>query len=55
MADPSDRPMRRTRLREADLAAAWREHAGEFIAWARTPGHDSYFRFHRDLFFEPHQ
>ena len=44
--------MRRTRLRDADLAAAWREHAGEFIAWARTPGHDSYFRFHRDLFFE---
>jgi SAM-dependent methyltransferase len=52
MADPPDRPMRRTRLRETDLAAAWREHAGEFIAWARTPGHDSYFRFHRDLFFE---
>jgi SAM-dependent methyltransferase len=44
--------MRRTRLADADLAAAWREHAGEFIAWARTPGHDSYFRFHRDLFFE---
>jgi SAM-dependent methyltransferase len=44
--------MRRTRLASADLAAAWREHAGEFIAWARTPGHDSYWRFHRDLFFE---
>jgi SAM-dependent methyltransferase len=44
--------MRRTRLPDADLAAAWREHAGEFIAWARTPGHDSYWRFHRDLFFE---
>jgi SAM-dependent methyltransferase len=44
--------MRRTRLPEADLAAAWREHAGEFIAWARTPGHDSYWFFHRDLFFE---
>jgi SAM-dependent methyltransferase len=44
--------MRRTRLTSADLAAAWREHAGEFIAWARTPGHDSYWRFHRDLFFE---
>lgn len=44
--------MRRTRLADADLAAAWREHAAEFIAWARTPGHDSYWRFHRDLFFE---
>jgi len=44
--------MRRTRLADADLAAAWRAHSGEFIAWARTPGHDSYFRFHRDLFFE---
>jgi SAM-dependent methyltransferase len=44
--------MRRTRLPDADLAAAWREHAGEFIAWARTPEHDSYFHFHRDLFFE---
>jgi SAM-dependent methyltransferase len=43
--------MQRTRLLEADLTAAWREHAGEFIAWARTPGHDSYFRFHRELFF----
>jgi SAM-dependent methyltransferase len=44
--------MRRTRLPDADLSSAWREHAGEFIAWARTPGHDSYWRFHRDLFFE---
>jgi SAM-dependent methyltransferase len=44
--------MRRTRLGDADLAAAWRDHAEEFIAWARTPGLDSYWRFHRDLFFE---
>ncbi|MGH3074119.1 MAG: class I SAM-dependent methyltransferase [Gaiellales bacterium] len=44
--------MRRTRLPDADLTSAWREHAGGFIAWARTPGHDSYWRFHRDLFFE---
>jgi SAM-dependent methyltransferase len=50
--EPADRPMRRTRLEAADLGAAWREHAGEFIAWAGTPGHDSYWRFHRDLFFE---
>jgi SAM-dependent methyltransferase len=52
MPDPLDRPMRRTRLAEADLAAAWREHAGEFIAWAREPGHDSYWRFHRDVFLD---
>jgi SAM-dependent methyltransferase len=47
-----DRPTRRTRLEAADLAAAWRDHAAEFIAWARAPGHDSYLRFHRDVFFE---
>ena len=52
MPDLPDRPLQRTRLAAADLAAAWREHAGEFIAWARAPGHDSYWRFHRDLFFE---
>lgn len=44
--------MRRTRFGAADLAAAWQAHAEEFIAWARTPGLDSYWRFHRDLFFE---
>src|SRR5204863_10220435 len=42
--------MRRTRLPSADLAAAWHEHAPEFITWARKPGHDSYWRFHRDVF-----
>jgi SAM-dependent methyltransferase len=52
MSDPVERPLRRTRLSAADLAAAWREHAQEFIAWAREPGHDSYWRFHRDLFLE---
>src|SRR5204862_4272284 len=44
--------MRRTRRPSADLAAAWHEHAPEFITWARRPGHDSYWRFHRDVFFE---
>src|SRR4051794_10477882 len=52
MADRPDRPMRRTRLNDADLAAAWREHSSEFIAWARAPGHDSYWRFHRDIFLD---
>jgi len=43
---------RRTRLAEADLAAAWERHANEWIAWAREPGLDSYWRFNRDVFFE---
>jgi SAM-dependent methyltransferase len=42
----------RRRLDSADLAAAWGEHADAFVAWAREPEHDSYWRFHRDLFLE---
>lgn len=34
------------------LRDAWEAHAAEFIAWARTPGHDSYWRFHRDQFLD---
>src|SRR5919108_881746 len=49
---PPDRPLRRTRLESADLAAAWEEHAAEFVAWARKPDHDSYWLFHRDQFLE---
>jgi hypothetical protein len=26
----------------SDLRGAWEEHAAEFVAWARKPGHDSY-------------
>ena len=44
--------MSRTYLPEADLAAAWERHADAFVAWVRKPGHDSYWRFHRDLFLE---
>lgn len=50
MAQPPDRPLERKRLDSADLAAAWEQHAAEFIAWARKPGHDSYWLFHRDQF-----
>ncbi len=32
------------------LRDAWEAHAGEWTAWARHPGHDSYWRFHRDTF-----
>jgi SAM-dependent methyltransferase len=34
------------------LGEAWEEHAAAWILWARAPGHDSYWRFHRDLFLE---
>lgn len=43
----------RTRLGpETDLAAAWEERAGAWVAWARKTHHDSYWKFHRDLFLE---
>jgi SAM-dependent methyltransferase len=29
---------------------AWELHTGEWISWARAPGHDSYWRFHREAF-----
>jgi SAM-dependent methyltransferase len=32
------------------LRDAWEDHAPDWIAWARAPGHDSYWRFHRDAF-----
>ena len=34
------------------LRDAWDAQAGRWAAWARTPGHDSYWRFHRERFFE---
>ena len=52
MTQREDRPLVRTRLESADLAAAWEKNSPDFVAWARTPGHDSYWQFHRDLFFE---
>src|SRR4051795_6632429 len=32
------------------LQDAWEAEARNWIAWARKPGHDSYWRFHRDAF-----
>ena len=52
MPVPPDRPLKRTRLEHADLRAAWDANAESWIAWARTPGHDSYWQFHRDQFLE---
>jgi SAM-dependent methyltransferase len=34
------------------LSDAWEREAADWIRWARAPGHDSYWRFHRDQFFE---
>jgi SAM-dependent methyltransferase len=50
--EPPDRPLIRNSLDEADLRTAWEANAEAFIAWARKPGHDSYWQFHRDVFLE---
>jgi ubiquinone/menaquinone biosynthesis C-methylase UbiE len=34
------------------LRQAWEANARDWIRWAREPGHDSYWQFHRDAFFE---
>jgi SAM-dependent methyltransferase len=52
MAGPPDRRSSRSRLDGADLAAAWDDHAADWVAWARSPGHDYYWRFHRDIFLD---
>ena len=35
-----------------NLRAKWEAHASHWIKWARAPGHDSYWRFHRDQFLQ---
>lgn len=32
------------------LGESWDAHPDEWIAWARAPGLDSYWTFHRDAF-----
>ena len=34
------------------LREAWERNAEAWIRWAREPGHDTYWRFHRDRFLE---
>lgn len=34
------------------LREGWDSEAASWIAWARRPGHDSYWQFHRDRFLE---
>ena len=36
----------------ASLREAWEGTASQWVVWARAPGHDSYWRFHRDRFRE---
>ncbi len=33
------------------LSQAWEMEAEHWVRWARAPGHDSYWQFHRDQFF----
>jgi SAM-dependent methyltransferase len=35
-----------------DLSERWEAEAARWIAWARAPGHDSFWRFHRDQFLQ---
>jgi SAM-dependent methyltransferase len=35
-----------------DLRAVWEQNAREVIGWFRAPKHDSYWRYHREQFFE---
>lgn len=35
---------------EPTLRQAWQDQAPNWLAWVRRPGHDSFDRFHRDLF-----
>jgi SAM-dependent methyltransferase len=51
MASTPDRPLQRTRMSSVSLERAWQTHAADFIAWARKPHHDSYWRHHGAQFF----
>ena len=37
-------------VRLMSLADGWNQEAENWIRWARTPGHDSYWNYHRDQF-----
>jgi SAM-dependent methyltransferase len=42
----------RNTLGDVSQAEFWEEHAKAWVRWAREPGHDTYWRFHRDRFLE---
>jgi len=39
-------------ITEVSLRDAWEAEARNWVAWARKPGHDSYWQFHRDRFLQ---
>jgi len=40
----------RSRTDFVHLSEVWEAEAERWIQWVRTPGHDSYWQFHRDQF-----
>ena len=40
------------KLARMDLREAWERNAADWVRWAREPGFDSYWRFHRERFFD---
>jgi SAM-dependent methyltransferase len=50
LTEPRLEPVWIRREYNGSLAEAWEEHAERWVAWVRTPGHDSYEVFHRDVF-----
>lgn len=44
--------MRERPTHDAPLREGWERESGRWVEWVRTPGHDSYWRFHREQFFE---
>ncbi len=47
---PATKQRRRDLPDDANLREAWQRNATDWLAWARAPMHDSYWRFHRDQF-----
>lgn len=37
---------------QVNLSDSWEQQAQAWIAWARLPGHDTFWRFHRDQFLD---
>ncbi len=42
----------RTTMDSGHLGGGWEAEARQWLQWARAPGHDSYWRFHRDQFLD---
>jgi SAM-dependent methyltransferase len=40
------------KLARMELREAWERNAADWVRWAREPGFDSYWRFHRERFFD---